>query len=147
MVSGRSCAVTPSPRVSQWAEIITPPLGLPMSSPNPRQAAPKGPPSAFMGEPWPKKAAGWRVGSAELLLGVLGDVLALEAGAVQVDLAGHARAVALGQGGGAIGAAADDLVHIHLALEGIGQADHDQAVMHQGLNQAHQGGFLAAVLC
>src|SRR5690606_33843751 len=60
--------------------------------------------------------------------GDAGDVAPLVAGAGQLVLARLARAVA-GEGGGAVGRAAGDLVHAHLPLEAVGQADDDQAVM------------------
>ena len=50
--------MTADPAVSQWAEIMTTPFGLPTASPSARQASAYGPPRAFIGEPWPKKTAG-----------------------------------------------------------------------------------------
>src|SRR4051812_33688694 len=54
--------------------------------------------------------------------GDLGDVAALEAGGIELVRRGAARAVAAGNGRGAIGAAAGHLVEDHLPLEGIRQA-------------------------
>src|SRR5687768_15952841 len=60
-----------------------------------------------------------------------GHVPSLEPGHAQLLWARHARAVVVGDGGGAVGAAALDLVHPHLRLLGIGQADDHHAVVQQ----------------
>src|SRR5688572_7702739 len=71
---------------------------------------------------------------------------ALEAGAVEVDLARLARAVAGRDGRRAVGRAATDLVDAHLALEGVRQADDDHAVMQEHRQRGEYGRLLAAVL-
>src|SRR5829696_8237918 len=57
----------------------------------------------------------------------LGDVLALEAHAVQLDLGRLAAAVAAGDRGRAVGRVAHDFGHAHLALERVRQANDDEA--------------------
>ena len=71
---------------------------------------------------------------------------ALIAGTFELDFRRLARAVAVGDGGGAVGGAALDLLDTHLALEGVRQAGIDHAVMQEGRDEAHDGGFLAAML-
>src|SRR5690606_12919123 len=146
MVSGCAIAVTPSPRVSQWADTITTPLGLPSCSPKAFQPSANSPPRAFMGDPCPKKIAGCFITLTVKFLGDLRDMLTLEACAIQLDLARHTRTVALGQGGRTIGRAANDLVHVHLACERIRQTDNHHAVVQEEVVQAAKGGFLTAVL-
>ncbi|MNT30844.1 hypothetical protein D3C72_1666560 [compost metagenome] len=64
----------------------------------------------------------------------------------QFDSGRLTRAVAIGDGGGAIGRTALDFINAHLALESIGQADNGHAVVQEGGDEAENGGFLAAVL-
>ena len=52
-----------------------------------------------------------------------------------------ARAVAAGDGGGAIGRAAGDLVHRHLRLAGVGQADDHHALVQQRGVERQDGAF------
>src|SRR5215831_2610189 len=76
----------------------------------------------------------------------LRDVLALIAGAVEFVGARLARAVALGQGAGAVRRAAGDLVHIGQSREGIGQADDDHALVQQGRVERGDRRLLATML-
>ncbi len=73
-------------------------------------------------------------------------MLALIAGAVEFVGARLARAVALGQGAGAVRRAAGDLVHIGQSREGIGQADDDHALVQQGRMERGDRRLLAAML-
>src|SRR3954453_4974757 len=73
----------------------------------------------------------------------LRDVLALIAGAVEFVGARLARAVALGQGAGAVGRAAAYLDHIHQSWEGIGTADDYHALVQQGRVERGDCRFLA----
>src|ERR1700734_634196 len=59
------------------------------------------------------------------------DVFALEARAIELDLARLALALAAGDGRRPIGAAANNLIQRHLSLEAVWQADDCQAEMQQ----------------
>ena len=85
-------------------------------------------------------------GLAAQLFGDPGDVAAPEARAFEFRLGRHAGTVPAGDGGRAVGRAAGDLVDAHLRRVGIRQADHDHALVQQGLDEGHERGFLTAVL-
>jgi hypothetical protein len=71
---------------------------------------------------------------------------ALVAGTLELVGARLARAVGLGQGTGAIGRAAGDLVHVVQAREGIGQTDDDHALVQQSRVERDDRRLLAAML-
>src|SRR3954454_16822620 len=75
-----------------------------------------------------------------------GDVLALEAHAVQLDPGRLAAAVAAGDRGRAVGRVAHDLGHAHLALERVRQADDDEAEVEEDRVEGQDRRLLPAVL-
>ena len=87
-----------------------------------------------------------RAGSALELDGDLGCALALEPGSFQFLFGRHARAIAIGHGGHAVGGSAADLVHAHLALVGVGERDDDHAMVLKQVLGGDERQFLAAVL-
>src|SRR3546814_3929532 len=84
--------------------------------------------------------------SSDLLGRDLGHVAALEARQAKLLLARLAAAVAAGDGGGAVGRPADNLVESHLIRRTVRQADDYHALVQQGGVEGGQRGFLAAVL-
>src|SRR5271166_4274237 len=83
---------------------------------------------------------------AEQLVGGRGDQFSLVARTLQFNRAGAALALAAGNRGRAIGAAADDFRERHLTLMAVWKADDRHAEVQEVGNDREQGGFLAAVL-
>src|SRR5687768_15294037 len=103
--------------------------------------------SACADGPTPTMTAGeWALGVAAELGCDLRNVLALEARHGELAFARLAPAVAAGDGAGAIGRTAGDLVQPHLRLAGIGQADNHHALVQQGSVEGEDGALLAAML-
>ena len=78
----------------------------------------------------------------------LGDVLALELGTGQLELGGHAAAVGVGDGAGAVGTASVRNLNAHRGEpgEGSGQASDDHSVVqHEGV-QGAEGHLVPVVL-
>ncbi len=92
------------------------------------------------------RAARDRLRSAEQLIRRLGNRTALEARAVEVDRARLALALAAGDRGRAVGAAAGDLIQRHLALEAVRQADDDHPEVQQVGDDREQRYLLPAML-
>src|SRR5689334_5173990 len=84
--------------------------------------------------------------AADELGGERGDVAALVARALELVGAWPARSVGRGEGAGAIGRAAADLLHLGVAGPGIRQADDDHAVMEEGEVHRDERRLLAAML-
>src|SRR4051812_31881280 len=78
--------------------------------------------------------------------GDLGDVFALEAGDGQFVFGGLAFALGAGDGGGAVGGAAGDLGKVGEVGAGVGDADHDHALVKEEGVGGDDRGFLTAVL-
>ena len=68
---------------------------------------------------------------SQKFVGCLGNQLALETCAFELNRAGLALTLTAGNGGGAIGAATDHFVQCHLPLEAVGQAHNGHAEVHQ----------------
>src|SRR5271166_2543130 len=83
---------------------------------------------------------------AEQLVGGRGDQFSLVACALQFDRAGAALALAAGNRGRAIGAAADDFRERHLTLMTVGQADYRHAEVQEIGDDRKKRRFLAAML-
>src|SRR6266481_3074803 len=87
-----------------------------------------------------------RIASAMQFVRGLRDHASLIARAGKLVLARLAAAVAAGDGGGAIGRAAGDLVELHLAGKTIVEADHRHAEVQEVGDDRKQRGLLAAML-
>src|SRR3546814_12246992 len=100
--------------------------------------------------PWRTLFRSCRLVTCVSLLGQLGrdlgHVAALEARRAKLLLARLAAAVAAGDGVGAVGRPADNLVESHLIRRTVRQADDYHALVQQGGVEGGQRGFLAAVL-
>lgn len=83
---------------------------------------------------------------SEQFIRCFSDKLALEACTVQFVCAGLPLALATGDGGCAIGAAARNLVERHLALIAVRQSNDGQSQVHQIGDDRKQRDFLPAML-